>query len=146
MGNTVTQELRPWRHRVSGAQTSKFADPSTPQECWLPLWGHQGAECSLQPKHKDHGRAPGDTCQAWAAPSTVLLSGPCPSLLLQLGPALLLVLSLPWEGSVSTELCACSCCLSVRCCADKLPFVKFQVSTEVHSVLPSASLLCSVFC
>lgn len=34
------------------------ADPTTPQEHWLPLWSHQGAECSLQPKHKDRGRAP----------------------------------------------------------------------------------------
>lgn len=57
-----------------------------------------------------------------AAPSTVLLFSPCPTLLLQLGPALMLVLSWLWEGSVSAELCACSCCLSVRCCADKLPF------------------------
>lgn len=34
------------------------ADPTTPQEHWPPLWSHQGAECSLQPKHKDRGRAP----------------------------------------------------------------------------------------
>lgn len=61
---------------------------------------------SLQPKHKDLGRAPIDA-SGRAASSTVLLfsptsqpppsAGPC--------PALLLVLSLPWEGSVSAELC-----------------------------------------
>lgn len=78
------------------------ADPTTPQEHWLPLWSRQGAECSLQPKHKDRGRAP--------------LSCHCPSCLLPPpGRALLLVLFSRGRRAGGEQVCRAAVS------ADKLP-------------------------
>lgn len=67
MGNTVTQELRPWRHRVFGAQTSKFGTvvlltPAHPRSASC-LPGPPGGRVLTATKAQRPWRAPGDTCQ-----------------------------------------------------------------------------------
>lgn len=100
-----------WAMETQGYWSSDFrvwdcsADPTTPQEHWLPLWSHQGAECSLQPKHKDHGRAP-LSCPLPELPPPP--AGPCPA-----------------AGAVFTtggeRVCRAAVSAVCALCADKLP-------------------------